>query len=180
MVDVYRNKSRIESCGKQASFEVAGTKPVECFAQHSPDGVVDTCSRKCTSGGCSKKPSIGVANTKMTEYCAHHTRLNCGVEGYREREVGPHNSGKKTTGNVIPDGAKHKTRNPPPTKTSPPSDGSRGSRKRVRHPEMTPTASKRAVLRESSGVAGTLPEIDGQKFLVKRNFSMKPEVQLSL
>ncbi|CAM9155783.1 unnamed protein product [Ascophyllum nodosum] len=173
MVDVYRNKCRTESCGKQASFVVAGTKTAEYFAQNAPDEMVDACSRKCTTGGCSKKPSLGVANTTMVEYCSQHTKLNGGVEGYREREVGPHNSGKKSAGNVIPNGAKHKTINPPPTKTNPPSDGSRGS-------QMTRTASKRAVLRESSGVAGTMPEIDGQISPVKRNSSLKTEVQLFL
>ncbi|CAM9683971.1 unnamed protein product [Ascophyllum nodosum] len=181
MVDVYIEKCRTESCGNQASFAVAGTKTPEYLGQHAPDGVVDACSRKCTTGDCSKKPSIEVTNAKMAEYCAKHAMLNCGVEGYREGEVGPHNSGKKTTGSVIRNGAKLKAINLPPTETSPTSDGRRGSRKRERPPEMTPTASKRAVLRESSGVvAETMPEIDGQKPPVKRNSSVKAEVQLSL
>ncbi|CAN0335088.1 unnamed protein product [Ascophyllum nodosum] len=115
----------------------------------------------------------------MAGCCAQQTGLNCGVEGYEEREVGPHHSGKKTIGNVLPTGARPTTVHPPHTKTSRSSDGSRGSRKRVRHPEITSTASKRAILREPAGVEGTVPDIDGQKSLVKRNSSVKVEIQLS-
>ena len=97
-----------------------------------------------------------------------------------ERERLAHYSGKKTIDNVRPSGAKNTTVHPPPTKTSQPSDVCWGSRKRVRHPEITPTASKRAVARESTAGAVTMADIDGQKPPVKRNSYMKTEVQLSL
>ena len=59
-----------------------------------------------------------------------------------------------------------------------PSGGSRESRKRARYPEITSTASKRAVARESTGGAVTMPDIDGKKSPVKEDYSMKTEVQL--
>ena len=176
IANVKNRKCRTEDCGKQPSFGVAGTEIEEYCTQHVLDGMVEACSRKSRTGGCGKIPSLGVANTRMAEYCAQQTRLNCGVEGYKEREIGPHLSGKKTIGNVLPTGARPTTVHPPRTKTSLPSDGSRGSRKRVRQPDMTSTASKRAILRESAGVARTIPDIDGQKSLAKRNSSVKVEV----
>ncbi|CAN0363554.1 unnamed protein product, partial [Ascophyllum nodosum] len=113
---------------------------------------------------------------------AQHAILTSGVEGSREREVGPHHSGKETIGNVIPSGAKHITVHPPPTETSQPPGVSRDSYKRVRYPEITSTTSKRAVApaRESIAGAGTLPDVDVKKSPVRRTSSMKTEVQLSL
>ena len=70
---------------------------------------------------------------RTAEYRAQYTRLQCGVEGLREREIDPHHSGKETIANVIPSVAKHTSVRPPPTNTSQPSGASRGSRKRVRH-----------------------------------------------
>ena len=109
-----------------------------------------------------------------------HARLQLSAERFREREVVPHNAGKETIGDVIPSGAKHTTIHPPPTKSSQPSGVSRDSRKRVRHSEITSTASKRAVARESTAGAVTVPDIDGQKSPVKRDSFVKTEVQLSL
>ncbi|CAM9859658.1 unnamed protein product [Ascophyllum nodosum] len=197
MVDIYSKKCRSEGCGKQPSFGVAGTKTAEYCAQHSPDGMVNVCSRKCgvaqhAEGGmvnfydrkcrtetCGKQLSFGVANSRTVEYCAQHARLQCRVEGYREREVVPHHSRKKPIGNVISSGAKHTTVHFP-TKTSTPSSVSRDSRKRVRHPKITSTASKRAFARESTAGALTVPDIDEQPSPVKRISSVKAEVQLSL
>ncbi|CAN0317475.1 unnamed protein product [Ascophyllum nodosum] len=113
------------------------------------------------------------------EYCAQHARLNCGVEAYGEVEVGPHHSGKETIGNIIPNNAKHQTVHPSAT-TSPPSEGSQGSRKRVRYPETTSAASMRPISRELAGGARTMPDIVGQTSPVKRESSLKTEVQLSL
>ncbi|CAN0420932.1 unnamed protein product, partial [Ascophyllum nodosum] len=83
------------------------------------------------------------------------------------KEVGPHNAGKETIGDVIPVAP-----NIQPfissTKSSQPSGVSRDSRKRVRHSEITSTASKRAVAQESTAGAVTVPDIDGQKSPVKR------------
>ncbi|CAM9859589.1 unnamed protein product [Ascophyllum nodosum] len=138
--------------------------------------MVDVKNRKCRIESCGKQPSFGVANSRTVEYCAQHARLQCGVKGYREREIVPYHS----IGNVIPSGAKHTALHLPPTKTNQPSGVSRDSRKRVRYPELTSTASKRAVARESTAGALTVPDIDGQQFPVKRNSSMKTEVQLSL
>ena len=121
-----------------------------------------------------------MADTRTAEYRAQHTRLQCGVEGLRGREVGPHHSGKETIANVLPSVAKHTSVRPPPTKTSQPSGVSRDSRKRVRPLEFTSTASKRAVAREPTAGVLTMPDIDGQKSPVKRNSSVKMEVQLSL
>ena len=180
MVRVDSRSCKTESCGKQPSFGIAGSKTSEYCAQHPPNGMVNVKSKKCRTEGCGKKPPSGVASTRSAEYCAQHARLQCDVEGFREREVGPHYSGKKTIDNVRPSGAKNTTVHPPPTKTSQPSDVCWGSRKRVRHPEITPTASKRAVAQESTAGAVTMADIDGQKPPVKRNSYMKTEVQLSL
>ena len=120
-----------------------------------------------------------MANTRTAEYCAQHARLKYGVEGYREGEVDPHHSGTETIGNIIPNGAKHPTVHPRST-TIPPSEGSQSSRKRARHPEITSTAPMRPISRESAGGAGTMPDIDGQNSPVKRDYSVKTEVQLSL
>ena len=124
--------------------------------------------------------SLNWSNTRTAEYRAQHTRPQCGVERFREREVGPHHSGKKTIANVIPSVAIHTSVRPPPTKTSQLSGASRDSRKRVRHREITSTASKRAVAREPTAGVVTMPDIDGRGYPVKRNDSVKMEVQLSL
>ena len=139
----------------------------------------DVCSKKCRTGGCGKKPSFRVAATKTAEYCAQHAGIQRGVEGYREREVGPHHSGKETISNVIPSGAKHVTVLLPPTTTSHPSGVSRDSRKRVLHPEITSTTSKRAVIRESTAGAVTMPDIERRKSPVGQNSCVKTELQLS-
>ena len=161
MVDVENMKGRTEDGGKQPSFEVEGTKTMENCAPLAPNDMIDACSRNSTTGGCGKQPSFGVANTRTSEYCAENTRIKCGVKGYREREVDPYHCGKEIIGNVI----------------SPPSGGSRGSRKRARHPEVTFSASKRAVADSTAG-AVTMPDIAGQKSPVKRDSSLKTEVQL--
>ena len=160
-------KCTTESCGKIPPIGVAGTKTAEYCAQHAQCRMVNV------------KPSFDVASSRTAEYSAHYARLQGGVEGFRERKIDPHHSGKETIGNVIPSGAKHITVHPLP-KTSQPSGVSWGSRKRVRHAESTSTSSKRAVARESTARAVTLPDIDGQKSPVKRNSSVKTEVQLSL
>ena len=180
MVNVKSRKCRAERCGKIPSFGVTGTKTAEYCAQHAKGGMVNVYNIKYRTESYDKKPSFGVPNIRTAEYCAQHARLQCGVEGFREREVGPHQSGKKTIGNDIPSGAKHTTVHLPPTKTSPSLGVSRGSRKRVRHPEIISAASKRAVARESTAGAVTVPDTDGQKSPAKRNSSVKTEVQLSL
>ena len=121
-----------------------------------------------------------MANTRTAEYRAQHTRLQCGAEGFGEREVGSHHSGNKTTANVITSVAKHTSVRPPPTKTSQPSSASRDSPKRARHLEITTTASKGAVAREPTAGVVAMPDIDGQKSPVKRDSSVKMEVQLSV
>ncbi|CAN0382768.1 unnamed protein product [Ascophyllum nodosum] len=181
MVNVCSRKCSTEGCGKQPSFGVAGTKTVQYCAQHAPDGMVNVYSRKYRTEGCGKKPSFGVAGTKMAEYCIQHVRLQYGVKG----NVSRHHSEKETIDNVIPSGAKQTTVHPPPTKTSQlsgvrqPSGISRDSRKRVRHGEAASPASKRAVARESTAGAVTVPDMDGQKSPVERNSSVKMEVHLS-
>ena len=170
---------RTES-GKKVSFGMAGTgKKTKNCAQHALNEMVHVCSSKCRTKGCGKKPSFGVANTRTAEYCAHHARLKCGVEGYREGEVDPHHSGKETIGNILPNGVKCQTVHPLAA-TNPLSEGSQGSRKRVRHPEITSSASLQPISRESAGRAGSMPDIDGQKCPVKRDASVKAEVLLSL
>ena len=71
-------------------------------------------ARRCRTEHRGKQSSFGVANARTVEYCSQHARLQCGVEGFREREVGPHHSGKETIGNVIPSGVTHTTVHPPP------------------------------------------------------------------
>ena len=141
--------------------------------------MVDVKSRKCRTRGCGRKPSFGVGNTRTAEFWAQHASLKCGVRGYREGEVDPHNSGKETIGNIRPNGVKCRIVHPP-ANTSPPSEGSQGSRKRERYPEVTSTASMRPIPRDSAGGAGTMQDIDGQKPPVGRHYSVKVEVQLSL
>ena len=156
---------RYENCG------------VLCSARTGRDGMVDVKGRKCRTEGCGRKTSFGVGKARTAKYRAHHARLKCGVEGYKEGEVDPHNFGKETIGNILPNGPKHQTVHP--HATSPPSEGSQGSRKRVRYPEITSTASMRPISRESAGGAGTMQDIDGKKSPVKRDYSVKVEVQLS-
>ncbi|CAM9897582.1 unnamed protein product, partial [Ascophyllum nodosum] len=167
--DVKNRKGITEGCDIQPSFGVAGTKAVEYRAPFAPNRMVDACSRNGTTGGCGKKLSFGVANTRTVEYHAQNTRLRWGVEGYREREVSPHRCGKETIGGVIPSGGKPTDSLPLLSQASPPSGGSRGSRKRTRHSEITSTASKRAITRESTGETVTMPDIDGQKSPVNRD-----------
>ena len=180
MVNVKRRKCKTQGCVKAPSFAVAGTKTVEYCAQHAPDEMVDIKSKKCRTQGCGKGPSFGMAGTTTAEYCAQRARLQFGVEKNRDREVGPHHFWKETIGNAIPSGAKHTTVHPLPTKTSQTSGVSPDSHKRVRHPDVTSTMSKRAIARKSTAGAVTMPDIDGQKFPVKRNSSVTTEVQLSL
>ena len=177
-VDVKNRNGSTEGCGKQPSFGVAGTKAVEYGAHFAPNGRVDACSRNGTTGGCGKKLTFGVANTRRAEFHAQNTRLKCGVEGYREREVSPHHCGKETIDGVVLSGGKHSDAHPLLTQASPPSGGSRGPRKRARHSEIASTTAKRAIARESTGGAVTMPDIDGQKSPVNRDSAMKTEVQL--
>ena len=142
--------------------------------------MVDIKSRKCRTQGCEKGPLFGVAGTATAEYCAQRARLQFGVEKYRDREVGSHHFWKESIGNATLSGAKHSTVHPPPTNTSQPSGVSPDSHKRVRHPDVTSTMSKRAIARKSTAEAVTMSNIDGQNNPVKRNSSVKTEVQLSL
>ncbi|CAN0174768.1 unnamed protein product [Ascophyllum nodosum] len=179
MVDVCSRKCKTEGCRKGPSYGVTGTKTAEYCAQHALNGMVNVYSKQCRTEGCGKKPPFGVAITRTTEYCAQHARLKCGVEGCMEGEVDPHHSGKDIIGNILSNGAKHQKVHPPAT-TSPQLEGGQGSRKRVRHPEFTSTASMRPIPRESAGGVGIMQDRDGQKSPVKRDYSVKAEVQLSL
>ena len=156
MVNVKSRKCRTQGYVKAPLFGMAGTKTVEYCAQHAPDEMVDIKSRKFGTQGCGKGPSFGVAGTTMTEYCAQRARLQFGVEQYRDREVGPLHFWKKSIGNAIPSGAKHTTIHPPPTKTSQPSGVIPDSHKRVRHPAVTSTMSKRAIARKPTAEAVTM------------------------
>ena len=86
MVDVYNMKCRTESCGKQQSFGVARTKPVDYCAQHAPDEMVDACSRKGRIESCGKRKSFGVAGTKAVEFCAQHAADGM-VDGRQDQKV---------------------------------------------------------------------------------------------
>ena len=186
MIDVHNRKCRTEGCGKLASFGVAGAKTREYCAQHALDGMVDVKNRKCRTEGCYKLASFEVAGTKTAEYCARHS-LD-GMVQVRSRKYKTKRCGKKPLFGVADTraaeyGAQHTKRTsvrPPPTKISHPSGASRGSRKRIRHPEITSTASKRAVAREPTAGVVTMPDIDGKISSVKQDCSVKMEVQLSL
>ena len=93
-----------------------------------------------------------------------------GAEGYEGREIG----------GASPSGAKQKTVHPFSAQASPPLGGSRASHKLERHQGITSTASRRAVSRESAGEAVTTPEIEKQNSPVRRDSSVKTEVQLYL
>ena len=79
-----------------------GTKTAEYCVQHALDGMVHILSRKCGIESWGKQLSFGVANSRTIEYCSQHARLQCDVEGFREREVGSHHSRKETIGNILP------------------------------------------------------------------------------
>ncbi|CAM9978094.1 unnamed protein product [Ascophyllum nodosum] len=158
MVNFCKMMGETES-GKKASFGMTGTKKAKNCAQHALNEMVDVCSSKCRTEGCGKGLSYGVAITRTSEYCTQYARLKCGVEGYTEGEVDPHRSGKKNIGKILPNGVKYQTFHPPAT-PSPPSEGSQGSRKRVRYPETTSTASMRPISRELAGGAGTMLDND--------------------
>ena len=118
--------------------------------------------------------------TKMAAVCAKQDNLKCCVEMYREREVSSHHSGKETNGDVIPSNSKKEIVHTSPIHTSPPSTGSRSSRKRARRLDITSRTSKRAVALESTGGAATIPDIDAQQSVVKRDPFVKTEMQLFL
>ena len=158
IVEVCSRNCRTGGCGKQPSYGVVGTNTAEYCAQHAPDGMVNVKRRKCRTEGCGKKPLFGVAKTRTAKCCAQHARLKCGVEGYKEGEVDPHNSGKETIDNILPNGPKHQTVHS--QTTGPLAEGNQGSHKRVRYPEITSTASMRPISRESIGGAGTMQDID--------------------
>ena len=178
-INVKSKACKMEGCGRRLPYGVAGTKSRDYCTQHAPDGMVDVKSRKCRTRGCGRKPSFEVDNTRTAEFCAQHASLKCGVGGYREGEVDPHHSGKETVGNIRPNGVECQTVHPP-ANTSPPSEGSKGSRKREHYPEVTSSASMRPISQESVGGAGTTQVNDGTKNPVKRHSSVKAEVLLSL
>ena len=124
--------------------------------------------------------AFGVVGTKPAECCAQHNRPRCGVEGCRGRGIDPNHSGKKTIDNASLSGSKHEAMNSPSVQANPLLGGSRGSRKRVRYLHNKPTALKRAVALEPAAEALTMPEIEGQKSPVMRDFSMKTEVHVSM
>ena len=72
MINVDNKKCRTESCGKQPSFGVPGTKIAEYCKQHAPGGMVDVKSKRCKNKSCGKFPRLGVAGTKTAEYCKEH------------------------------------------------------------------------------------------------------------
>ena len=163
----------------QPSFGVASTRTAEYCAQDAPDGMVNINGReKCRIEGCSNRLSFGVTGIRETAYCIQHTRPRCGFEGHNRQEIGPHSSDKEAIGGAS--GAKRKTAPPFFAHASPPSDIIGGSRKRVRHLDITSTVSERVALRESAAGAVTIPKIDGQKSPIKRDSSVKTEVHLSL
>ena len=167
MVNVKSRKCKTHGCVKAPSFGLAGTKSAEYCAQRAPDEMVVIKSRTCRTQGCGKGPSFGVAGTTTAEYCAQRAKLQFGVEKYRDREVGPLHFWKETIGNPISSGAKHTTVHPPPTKTNQPAGVSPDSHKRVRHPDVASTMSKRAIARTSTAGVVTMPDIDGQKIPAK-------------
>ena len=152
---------------------MADTKTEEVCAKHAPHGMVNVKKRMCGTEGVGINSAFGVAGTKPAEHCVQHSRPRCGVEGCRERGIGPDHSGKVAIGDPSPSDSNHKTVNSPPSQANPPSGCSQGSRKLI-------TAFKRAVVLESAAGAVTMPEIEGQKHPVKRCSSVKIEVQVSL
>ena len=178
MINVRYRMCRTTGCSKRPSFGVAVTNTVEYCKQHAPYGMVNVHRKRRTedSGTIS---ALKVADTKTDEQCAQHNMSRCGVEGCRRKWIGPNHSGKETIGDASPIGSKHETVHSPTALASPLSGGNRVSRKRVQHPHNMPTALKRAVILESVAGAVTMPEIEGQKSPVKRDSSVKTEVQLS-
>ena len=173
MVNAKRRKCTTEDCRNQPSLGVADTKTAEVCAKHAPCGMVNVKNRKCGTEGIGIISAFGVAGTKPAEHCVQHSRPRCGVEGCRERGIGPNHSGKEAISDASSSDSKHKTVHSPPAQTNPPSGCSQGSRKRV-------IVLKRAVVLESAAGAVTMPEIEGQKHPVKRCCSVKTEVQVSL
>ena len=172
-------KCTTEGCDKEPSFGVAGTKMAKYCTQHAQDGMVDVMREICTAKESGMICSFGVAGTKTAEHCAQHNMPRCGVKECRGRGIAPNLSGKDTNGDASPIGSKHKTVHSPPAQASPLSGGSWGSLKRGRYLHNVPTALKRAVILWSTAVARTMPEIEGQKSPIKRNYSVKTGVQVS-
>ena len=178
MVNVKSLKCKTEGCSKGPSFRVAGSKTAEYCTQHAPDGMVNIETKYFRVEGFGKRPSIGVAGTEKTEYCAQHTRLKCDAEGCKGREIDTPHYEKEAMSNTCPSDTKSVL--PSLAQARPSSGGSGASRKRERHLDITCTASKRAVSRESAEGSVAPPDIEGQKYNVKRSSSVKTEVQLSL
>ena len=179
MANVRNIKCTTEGCGKEPSFGVAGTKMAKYCTQHAPDGMVNVMRKMCTTKGSGLMCSFGVADTKTAEHCVQHNVPRCGVKGCRGRGIALNLSGKDAIGDASLIGSKHKTVHSPPAQASPLLGGSWGSRKRVRYLDSVPMALKRAATLGPTVVAGTMPEIEGQKSPIKGNFSVKTEVQVS-
>ena len=179
MVNVKDRMCTTEGCGKRPSFGVEGTKTAEYCPRHAPYGMVNVRSKRRTedSGMIS---SFGVVGTKPAEYCAQHNRPRCGVERCRGRGIDPNHSGKETIDDASLSGSKHEALNSPPAQVNPLLGGSRGFRKRVRYLHNKPTALKQAVALEPAAREVALQEIEGQKSLVKQDFSVKTEVHVSM
>ena len=179
MVNVKSRKCVSEGCSKQPSFGVAGTKTAEYCTQHAPDGMVTVRFRKCRTKASGIISAFEVAGMTPAEYCVQHNRPRCGIEECRGRGIDRNHYGEETIGDASPSRSKHKTVKYTPAQANPLSGGSRGSRKRVQYLHDKSTALKRAVALESAAGKATMPEIDGQKSLVKRDSSVKTEVHVS-
>ena len=82
------NKSKTEGCDKNTSYQVAGTRTVECCAQHARNEMVDVMDRKCRTEDCHKLPLFGVAGTRTAECCAQHARNGMVKDGRKCRTEG--------------------------------------------------------------------------------------------
>ncbi|CAM9845314.1 unnamed protein product, partial [Ascophyllum nodosum] len=132
-------------------------KKREYCAQHAPNGIVDVKNRKCRTQGCRKGRRLEwqVQQRRSTVHSTPDYNSVSKVQGQRGWPTPL--EGKHWQRNSS--GAKHSTVHPPPTKTSQPSGVSPDSHKRVRHPDVTSTMSKRAIARKSTAEAVTMPDI---------------------
>ncbi|CAM9294248.1 unnamed protein product, partial [Sphacelaria rigidula] len=72
MANVVHKKFGHESCPKQPSFGVVGSKKTEFCCKHAGAGMVDVRSNKCGYEGCFTEPSHGVVGSKKAELCSKH------------------------------------------------------------------------------------------------------------
>ena len=61
-----------DSCTRQASFNVEGSKKAAYCKQHAKDGMVDVRHKRCSHDSCTRHPLWGVLADGVATVCAYH------------------------------------------------------------------------------------------------------------